>query len=85
MSLSNFDNYSVNHKPMETLSCQELGERSCNFSATGEKDEEVAMKMLAHFRKYHPEKAGRLTDEELKRIFVLKARTIWTSEDFGIS
>ena len=59
--------------------------RNCDFIVEDEKSEGVIMKMLAHVRKYHPEMVIHLTDEELKRIFSLKTRTVWTSEDFGIS
>ena len=42
--------------PMKTLKCADMGAAGCDFEATGETNEEVKGKMLAHVQEAHPEK-----------------------------
>ena len=39
---------------MKTLRCRDIGERTCNYVATGDKPEDVERRMLDHTAEKHP-------------------------------
>ncbi len=45
---------------MKTLSCKDLGAATCPFVATGETDDELVQKMVAHAAVVHPEDVAKM-------------------------
>jgi predicted small metal-binding protein len=51
---------------MKTLSCNSMGNAMCDFVATGETDEEVVDKMMAHAKISHPEDLTKMSENDMR-------------------
>lgn len=50
---------------MKTITCKQLGDETCTFSAEAETVEELKAKLMAHAKEVHAEKLAKMSPQEL--------------------
>jgi len=53
---------------MKSLSCKEVGGMECDFTATGETNDEVKKKLHEHAAEVHKDKLEGMSDEDKQKI-----------------
>ncbi len=53
---------------MKSLSCNDLGNSSCNFTATGETADDVKNNMFVHAQEAHADILASMSEQDMKDI-----------------
>ena len=60
----------------KSLSCADMGVATCTFEARSENTTEIKDAIFAHFVKFHPEQASKVTEQQKKEMSQLMDKKI---------